>query len=47
MGQVLHRGATTTESVRRAIQHSLVRVPEIDRLKVPAFNLFPLCMMHL
>jgi hypothetical protein len=22
MGQVLHRGATTTEAVRRAIQHS-------------------------
>jgi hypothetical protein len=22
MGQVLHRGATTTEAIRRAIQHS-------------------------
>jgi hypothetical protein len=22
MGQILHRGATTTEAIRRAIQHS-------------------------
>ena len=31
MGQVLHRGATTTEAIRRAIQHSQESLRALSR----------------
>ena len=47
MGQILHRGATTTEAVRRAIQHSQESLRTLARRHGITGNIRPLAFPRL
>jgi len=45
MGQVLHRGATTTEGIRRAIQHSQASLRVMTGRAPLVFPIAPQCSL--